>query len=70
MIISKSTKRELLEIFKGFGVKQSCAMQFIANNQNKLAVTGEAFEEMTLEELKAVKKLVQFSIHEREGVAV
>tara|TARA_B100001094_G_scaffold182352_1_gene176725 strand:+ start:25596 stop:25733 length:138 start_codon:yes stop_codon:yes gene_type:complete len=45
-------------------------MQFIADNQNKLVATGEAFDEMTLEELKIVKRLVQFSIHEREGVAV
>ena len=70
MIISKATKRQLLQIFEGFGVKQSCAMQFIADNQNKLVQTGEAFDEMTLEELKVVKRLVQFSIHEREGVAV
>jgi len=70
MIISKTTKRQLLRIFEGFGVKQSCAMQFIADNQNKLVATGEAFDEMTLEELKVVKRLVQFSIHEREGVAV
>ena len=70
MIISKATKRQLLEIFEGFGVKQSCAMQFIAENQNKLVQTGEAFEEMTLEELKVVKRLIQFTIHEREGVAV
>lgn len=70
MIISKATKRQLLRIFEGFGVKQSCAMQFIAENQNKLVQTGEAFEEMTLEELKVVKRLIQFTIHEREGVAV
>lgn len=68
MIISKATKRQLLEIFEGFGVKQSCAMRFIADNQNKLVQTGEAFEEMTLEELKVVKRLIQFTIHEREGV--
>lgn len=69
MIISKKTKGELLAIFFEFGVKASLVSQFIESRQNKLGVTSEAFEEMSLEELKAIKGIVQYAIHEKEGVA-
>ena len=70
MIISKKTKGELLAIFFEFGVKQSLVAQFIEKNQNKLGVTEAALSEMSLQELKAIRGIVQFAIHEKEGVAV
>lgn len=70
MIISKKTKGELLEMLEEFGVKQSCVAQFVERNQNKLGVTEAALSEMSLQELKAIKGIVQYAIHEREGVAV
>ena len=70
MIISKKTKGELLGMLEEFGVKQSCVAQFIGRHEGKLGVTEEALSEMSLQELKAIKGIVQFAIHEKEGVAV
>ena len=68
MIISKTTKRQLLRMLEEFGVKQSCVAQFIGRHEGKLGVTEEALSEMSLQELKAIKGIVQYAIHEREGV--
>ena len=70
MIISKNTKSLLLEMLEEFGVKQSCVAQFIERHEGKLSPTEEALSEMSLQELKAIKGIVQYKIHEKEGVAV
>ena len=69
MIISKKTKGELLEMLEEFGVKQSCVVQFVERHQGKLGPTEAALSEMSVLELKAIKGMVQFAIHEKEGVA-
>ena len=69
MIISKKTKSLLLEMLEEFGVKQSCVAQFIERHEGKLSPTEEALSEMSLQELKAIKGMVQYKIHEKEGVA-
>ena len=69
MIISKKTKGELLGMLEEFGVKQSCVAQFVERHQGKLGPTEAALSEMSLQELKAIKGIVQYAIHEKEGVA-
>ena len=69
MIISKKTKSLLLEMLEEFGVKQSCVAQFIERHEGKLSPTEEALSEMSLQELKAIKGMVLYKIHEKEGVA-
>ena len=70
MIISKKTKGELLGMLEEFGVQQSCVAQFIERHEGKLSPTEEALSEMSLQELKAIKGIAQYKIHEKEGVAV
>ena len=69
MIISKKTKGELLGMLEEFGVKQSCVAQFVERHEGKLAPTEEALSEMSLGKLKAIRSIVQYAIHEKEGVA-
>ena len=54
MIISKTTKRQLLRMLEEFGVKQSCVAQFVERHQGKLGVTEAALSEMSLQELLAI----------------
>ena len=70
MIISKKTKGELLGMLEEFGVKQSCVAQFIEKHEGKIGATEAALSEMSVLELTAIKAIVQFAIHEKEGVAV
>ena len=71
MIISKKTKGELLGMLEELGAEPAhYGAQFIARHQGKLSPIEAAFSEMSLEELKAIKGIVQYAIHEKEGVAV
>ena len=70
MIISKKTKGELLGMLEELGAESFVGAEFVVKYQGKLTHTEAALSEMSLEELKVIKSIVQFTIHEKEGVAV
>ena len=69
MIISKKTKGELLGMLEELGAESFVGAAFVEKHQGKLTPTEAAFSEMSLHELKVIKSIVQFAIHEKEGVA-